>query len=67
MANTKESTIPFRLTQAQRRAVADLFPEFADLLQLDEPNQRTLRFTLDEMKEIAGASYRSRTRDYRRR
>lgn len=63
MANTEEPTIPLRLTQAQRRAVADLFPEFADLLQLDEPNQRTLRFTLDEMKEITWASYRSRTRD----
>jgi hypothetical protein len=45
-------TFPLRLTQAQRRAVAGLFPQFADRLQLDEPNQRNPRFTLSELRQI---------------
>ena len=49
-------TFPLRLTQAQRRAVAGLLPHREPHLLLDQTNQRTLRFSLDEMKEIAQAA-----------
>jgi|SRR5262245_951294 len=41
-----------RLTQAQRKVVAEVAPEFADRLKLDERNQRTIPFTLAELKAI---------------
>jgi hypothetical protein len=47
------TTLPLRLTQAQRRAVAGLLPDLEPRLLLDTVSQRTLQFTLDEMKEIA--------------
>ena len=50
---TKKPTFPLRLTQAQRRAIAGLLPDLCPHLLLDQTNQRTLQFTLDEMKEIA--------------
>ena len=56
MSKTEEPTFPLCLTQAQRRAVAGLLPHLHPRLLLDEANQRTLRFTLDEMKEIAQAA-----------
>lgn len=49
-------TFPLRLTQAQRRAVAGLLPDLWPRLLLDHTNQRTLQFTLDEMKQIARAA-----------
>ncbi len=52
MSNTDESNFSLRLTQAQRQVVADIFPEYAHRLQLDEPDQRTPRFTLDELQHI---------------
>ena len=52
MSKTEEPDFPLRLTQAQRQVVADLFPEQAHRLQLDEPDQRTPRFTLDELRQI---------------
>ena len=51
----ESSTFPLRLTQAQRRAVATNLPALRPRLLLDQANQRTLQFTLDEMKEIAQA------------
>ncbi len=49
---SNEPTFPLRLTQAQRRAVAGLFPNLTPRLFLDAKN-RTLHLTLAEMKEIA--------------
>jgi hypothetical protein len=43
---------PVRLTQAQRKVVADLAPELAARLKLDERNQRTIPFTLPELEAI---------------
>ena len=40
------------LTQAQRRVVADLLPQFADRLKLDEKNPRTISFTNKELETI---------------
>ena len=41
-----------RLTQAQRKVVAEIAPELAGRLKLDERNQRTIEFTLPELKAI---------------
>src|SRR3954447_19612549 len=43
---------PVRLTQAQRKVVAEIVPELADRLKLDERNQRTSQFTLAELTAI---------------
>jgi hypothetical protein len=43
---------PLRLTQAQRKVVAEIAPDLADRLNLDEPDQRTIPFTVAEMKII---------------
>jgi hypothetical protein len=43
---------PVLLTQAQRKAVAEIVPELAERLKLGERNQRTIRFTLAELKAI---------------
>src|SRR5437868_7015589 len=43
---------PVRLTQAQRKVVAEIAPALADRLKLDERNQRTIEFTLAELKAI---------------
>ncbi len=43
---------PVRLTQAQRKVVAEIAPELADRLKLHERNQRTIPFTLAELKAI---------------
>jgi hypothetical protein len=44
--------IPVRLTQAQRKVVAEIAPALADRLKLDERNQRTIEFSLAELKAI---------------
>lgn len=43
---------PIRPTLAQRKVVAEIVPEFAERLKLDEPDQRTIRFTVCELKII---------------
>ena len=43
---------PVRLTQAQRKVVAEIVPDLADRLKLDEPDQRTIPFTVAELKII---------------
>jgi len=43
---------PVLLTQAQRKVVAEVAPELAERLKLDERNQRTIRFTLAELKAL---------------
>jgi hypothetical protein len=44
--------VPVRLTQAQRKVVAEIAPELADRLKLGERNQRTIPFTLAELRAI---------------
>jgi hypothetical protein len=59
-----EQHLVVRLTQAQRKVVAEIAPEFADRLKLDERNQRTISFTLAELKSIkerAGRAVRQAT------
>ena len=43
---------PVRLTQAQRKVVAEIAPELSDRLKLDERNQRTIPLPLAELKAI---------------
>ena len=47
-----EQRFPLRLTVAQRKIVAELFPDFCDRLKLDEANQRLVSFSLVEMRSI---------------
>ncbi len=47
-----ERTYPVKLTQAQRKVVAEVVPELAERLKLDEPDQRTIEFTVAELKII---------------
>jgi hypothetical protein len=52
---------PVRLTQAQRKVVAEIAPALADRLKLGERNPRTIQFTLAELRAIrekAGAAVR---------
>lgn len=51
-----EQQFPVKLSQAQRRALAELFPAFRGRLKLDECNQRMISFTLRELQEIAWKS-----------
>jgi hypothetical protein len=44
--------VPVRLTQAQRKVMAEIAPQLADRLKLDERNQRTIPFTLAELKAL---------------
>jgi len=53
MRETNESTFPLSLAQAQRNTIAKPLPQLKPKLRLDYNNQRTLQFTLDEIKEIA--------------
>jgi hypothetical protein len=43
---------PIRLTQAQRKVVAEIVAELAERLKLDEPDQRTIEFTVAELRVI---------------
>ena len=47
-----EQRFPLRFTFAQRKLIAEIFPEFSDRLRLDEPNERLVSFSLDEMRAI---------------
>jgi len=52
---TEQPTFPLRLTEAQRRFIAELVPHLTARLDLEHGNQRTPRLTLQELKEIARA------------
>jgi hypothetical protein len=41
-----ERRFPIKLTEAQRKVVAEVLPMFADQLRLNEPNERVVSFTL---------------------
>ena len=45
-----EKRFPIRLTEAQRKFVAEVLPKFSERLRLDEPNERIVAFTLDELR-----------------
>ena len=47
-----DQQFPVRLTLAQRIVVAGVFPTLSERLRLDEPNQRVVSLTLDELKVI---------------
>jgi len=47
-----DQQFPVRLTLAQRKVVAEDFSQFSERLRLDEPNERLVSFTLDEMRAI---------------
>jgi hypothetical protein len=47
-----EVRFPVKLTHAQRKVLAEIAPELADRLKLDETPQRTLLFTLVELQAI---------------
>ena len=49
--NAKQG-FPLNLTQAQRKLVAELVPELAQRLKMEERYSRTIQFTLDELKHI---------------
>src|SRR5262245_54227460 len=44
--------VPVRLTQAQRKVVAEIAPELCERLKLDDRPQRTIRFTPAELEGI---------------
>jgi hypothetical protein len=54
MAEEKEHNrhFPVRFTLAQRIVVAEVFPDLSQRLRLDEPNQRMVSLTVDELKTI---------------
>ncbi len=47
-----DQRFPLKLSPAQRKALAEVLPAFADRLKLDEPNIRLVLFTLAEMSAI---------------
>jgi hypothetical protein len=47
-----EQRFPIKLSQAQRKALAEIAPALADRLKLEEPNQRVIDFTVAELKQI---------------
>lgn len=47
-----EQQFPVKLTLAQRRVLAEVLAPYAERLRLDEPNERLVSFTLDEMRVI---------------
>jgi hypothetical protein len=47
-----DKRFPLRFTFAQRKLIAELFSVFSDRMRLDEPNERLVSFSIDEMREI---------------
>jgi hypothetical protein len=47
-----EAPFPVKLTQAQRKAVAEIAPELAKRLKLDDRGQRTIPFALAELQTV---------------
>lgn len=50
--NGTEPAFPVSYSVAQRRAIAECIPEFAEQLKLQERNARSLPFTLTELRHI---------------
>ena len=49
---SQEARFPVRLTEAQRKVVAEILPKFSDRLRLNEPAMRPVDLSLTEMKSI---------------
>jgi hypothetical protein len=49
---TPVQQFPIRFSFAQRKCLAEIFSEFSQRLRLDEPNERLVSFSLDEMRAI---------------
>jgi hypothetical protein len=67
--NDSEPKYPVLLTQAQRKVLAEIAPELAHRLKLDEHGGRTIRFTPAElltMKQRAGRAVQSATSGVKR-
>jgi hypothetical protein len=47
---------PLRFTFAQRKVIAEILSEFSERLRLDEPYERLVSFSLDEMRAIHQAA-----------
>jgi hypothetical protein len=47
-----EQHFPVRLTQTSRKVIAEIALDLTERLKLDERNQRTINFTLAELKAI---------------
>jgi hypothetical protein len=54
--HVSEKRFPLRFTLAQRKLIAEIFSEFSDRMRLDEPNERLVSFSLDEMRAIQQGS-----------
>jgi len=50
--NGHHRQFPVRFTLAQRIVVAEVFPDLSQRLRLDEPNQKMVPLSLDELKVI---------------
>lgn len=50
--NQRQQTLNVPLTEAQRKAIAEILPKLADRLKLDEKNARTISFTESELETI---------------
>jgi hypothetical protein len=48
----REAPFPVKLSQAQRKAVAEIAPEFAKRLKLNDRGQRAIPFTLAELQTV---------------
>ena len=48
----QESPIPLKLSEAQRKTLAELVPDLAERLKLDERGQKTISFTRNELKTV---------------
>src|ERR1035441_1485868 len=47
-----DQQFPLRFPFAQRKCIAEIFSEFSERLKLDEPNERLVSFSLDELRAI---------------
>jgi pRiA4b ORF-3-like protein len=54
-----DQQFPLRFTFAQRKCIAEILSEFSERLKLDEPNERLVEFSLDEMRAIHEDARRS--------
>jgi hypothetical protein len=55
----RRSIVPLRITEAQRKVVAELLPAVTGRLRLDEPNVRVVSLDPDEVREIGSAAARA--------
>jgi hypothetical protein len=59
MSIKQRPNVPLQITEAQRKTAAELLPELADRMRLDEPNQRVVVLQPDEVRRLALAAART--------